>query len=47
MNKILRNREVRFDELPDGFDVSTLPEDIDIIFEESFPELEDEFWEEE
>lgn len=47
MNKILKSKEVRFDELPEDFDASTLPEDTDIIFEESFPELEDEFWEDE
>lgn len=45
MSKIKREKKISFDELPDNFDVSLLPEDTEIIFEEHFPELEDEYWE--
>lgn len=44
MNKILKERKVKFDEIPDEFDIESLPKDIEIIFEEHFPELEDDFW---
>ena len=47
MDKILKERKVKFDEIPEGFDIESLPEDIEIIFEEHFPELEDSFWEDE
>ena len=46
MNKIIREKRVKFNDLPDDFDVSFLPEDTEIIVEEHFPELENEFWEE-
>ena len=45
MDKILREKEVRLDDLPDDFDIESLPSDVELIFEEHFPELEDEFWE--
>lgn len=45
MNRILEDREVKFDELPEDFDISLLPEDVEIIFEEDFEELDDDFWE--
>ena len=45
MNKILETREVKFSDLPDDFDIESLPEDIEIIFDEEFPEMEDSFWE--
>ena len=44
INKIIREKKVKFSDLPDDFDVSVLPEDTEIIFEEDFPELEDSFW---
>ena len=47
MDRILKERKVKFDEIPEGFDIESLPEDIEIIFEEHFPELEDSFWEDE
>ena len=47
MSKILKTGEVKFSELPDDFDVERLPEDVEIIFEEEFPELDDSFWEDE
>lgn len=46
INKIIREKKVKFNDLPDDFDVSVLPEDTEIIFEENFPELEDSFWDE-
>lgn len=42
--KILREKEIKFDEIPDDFDIESLPDDVEIIFEEHFPELENEFW---
>lgn len=45
MDKILKERKIKFDEIPDEFDIESLPGDIEIIFEEHFPELEDSFWE--
>ncbi len=47
LSKTLREKEVKFDEIPDDFDIESLPDDVEIIFEEHFPELEDEFWEDE
>lgn len=46
INKIIREKKVKFADLPDDFDASVLPEDTEIIFEENFPELEDSFWDE-
>lgn len=45
MNKIIKDKKVNFEDIPDEFDISTLPDDTEIIFEEHFPELEDDFWE--
>ena len=45
MNKILEKREIKFSDLPDDFDIESLPEDVEIIFDEEFPEMEDRFWE--
>lgn len=41
-----KEREVNFDDIPDGFDIESLPKDVEIIFKEDFPDLDDEFWEE-
>ena len=38
MNKVLKEKVIRISEMPD---------DLDIILDEDFPELDDEFWEEE
>lgn len=46
MNKILETKEVKLNDLPDDFDIESLPPDVELIFEEDFPELDDEFWEE-
>ncbi|MBA4699221.1 MAG: hypothetical protein H2212_07265 [Ruminococcus sp.] len=45
MSKILKEKKVRFSDLPDGFDIESLPEDTVIIFDEDFPELDDNYWE--
>lgn len=49
MNRILKDRKVKIDELPEDFDISSLPGDVEIIFDSIFeddsPELDDEFWE--
>ena len=41
MDRILKERKVKFDEIPEGFDIESLPEDIEIILEDSFWEDED------
>lgn len=46
LEKVKKDKEVKFDDIPDDFDISTLPDDVEIIFEEDFPDLEDSFWEE-
>lgn len=45
MNKILKDREIKLSELPDGFDIESLPEDITLIFDDDDPTMDDEFWE--
>lgn len=47
MSKILKKREIEFNDLPEGFDIGSLPDDVEIIFRDEFPDLEDDFWEEE
>lgn len=47
INKTQKERQVKFTDLPDDFDVTIFPKDTEIIFEEEFPELEDSFWDEE
>ena len=47
MNRILKTREVKFSELPDDFDVESFPDDVDIIFDEEFLELDDSFFDDE
>lgn len=50
MNRILKNREIRFDKLPEDFDISSLPEDVilifDSIFESTDQESDDDFGDE-
>lgn len=45
MNRILQDKEVKFSELPDGFDIESLPKDAIIIFDDDDPTVEDEYWE--
>lgn len=47
MSKILREKEVKLSELPDDFDIESLPADIDLIFDDDDPTALDEFWENE
>lgn len=46
MNKILKEKKMKISEMPDDLDMESLPEDVEIILDEDFPELEDSFWEE-
>lgn len=48
MSRILKEREVNIDDLPEDFDIESLPEDVEIIFDDIFEgdTLDDEFWEE-
>jgi hypothetical protein len=48
MSRILKEREVNIDDLPEDFDIESLPEDVEIIFDGIFEgdTLDDEFWEE-
>lgn len=45
MEKIIREKKVKISEIPDDLDIENLPKDTEIILDEDFPELEDEFWE--
>lgn len=44
ISKILKEREVKISELPDGFDIESLPADITLIFDDDDPAMEDDFW---
>lgn len=46
MNKILKEKKIKISEIPDDLDIEDLPGDVEIILDEDFPELEDDFWEE-
>lgn len=46
MSKILREREIKLSELPDDFDIESLPKDITLIFDDDDPTVDDEYWEE-
>ena len=43
MNKICK--EIKMSEIPDDLDIESLPEDVEIILDEEFPETEDSYWE--
>lgn len=45
MDKILKSKKVKISEIPDDLDIESLPEDTEIILDEDFEELDDEFWE--
>lgn len=45
MNKILREKEIKLSELPDDFDIESLPGDITLIFDDDDPTASDEYWE--
>ena len=46
MNKILKEKKIKISEIPDDLDIENLPGDVEIILDEDFPDLEDDFWEE-
>lgn len=40
-----RHKEIKMSEIPDDLDIESLPEDVEIILDEDFPEMEDSYWE--
>ena len=46
MSKILKEKKIKISDIPDNLDLEDLPDDVEIILDEEFPELEDSFWEE-
>lgn len=40
-----RYKEIKMSEIPDDLDIESLPEDVEIILDEEFPEMEDSYWE--
>lgn len=46
MNKIYKEKKIKMSEIPDDLDIESLPEDVEIILDEDFPEMEDSYWEE-
>lgn len=46
MNKIFKEKKIKISEIPDDLDIENLPGDVEIILDEDFPDLEDDFWEE-
>lgn len=47
MNKILKEKEIKLSELPDDFDIESLPGDITLIFDDDDPTASDEYWDNE
>ena len=45
MNKIYKEKKIKMSEIPDDLDIESLPEDVEIILDEYFPEMEDSYWE--
>lgn len=45
MNRILKEKEVKISEIPDDFDIESLPEDVTLIFDDDDPTTDDEYWE--
>ena len=45
MNKIYKEKKIKMSEVPDDLDIESLPEDVEIILDEEFPEMEDSYWE--
>lgn len=45
MSKILKEKKIKISEMPDDINVEALPDDVEIILDEHFPELDDDFWE--
>lgn len=46
MNKIVKEKEIKFSDLPDDIDLESLPKDLVIIFDDdNDPSMHDEYWE--
>ena len=45
MTKIYKEKKIKMSEIPDDLDIESLPEDVEIILDEDFPEMEDSYWE--
>lgn len=45
MSKIIKEKKINISEMPDDLDVEDLPDDVEIVLDEEFPDLEDDFWE--
>ena len=45
MNKIYKEKKIKMSEITDDLDIESLPEDVEIILDEDFPEMEDSYWE--
>ena len=45
MNKIVKEKKIKISKLPDVLNLEDLPDDVEIILDEEFPDLEDDFWE--
>ena len=45
MNKIYKEKKIKMSEIPDDLDIESLPEGVEIILDEDFPEMEDSYWE--
>ena len=45
MNKIYKEKKIKMSEIPDDLDIESLPEAVEIILDEDFPEMEDSYWE--
>ena len=45
MNKIYKEKKIKMSEIPEDLDIESLPEDVEIILDEDFPEMEDSYWE--
>lgn len=45
LRKVFKEKKIKISELPDDLNIEDLPGDVEIILDEDFPELEDDFWE--
>lgn len=46
LRKVFKEKKIKISELPDDLNIEDLPDDVEIILDEEFPELDDSFWEE-
>lgn len=45
LKRILKEKKIKISEMPDDLNLEDLSDDVEIILDEDFPELEDDFWE--